>query len=53
MSVLGAVLVPEGTDLLSKEAGMGIDLLLLPEAGLDAMNVMTAAVVSALVTPPR
>lgn len=45
--------MPEGTDVLSKEAGMGIDLLLLPEAGLDAMNVMTAAVAFALVTPPR
>lgn len=53
LSVLGAVLVPEGTDVLSKEAGMGTDLLLLPEAGLGAMNVMTAAVAFALVIPPR
>lgn len=45
--------MPEGTVALSKEAGRGIDLLLLPEAGLDATNVMTAAAVFALVTPPR
>lgn len=53
LSVLGAVLVPEGTDALSTEAGMGTDLLLLPEAGLDATTVMTAAVAFALVTLPR
>lgn len=45
--------MPEGTDVPSKEAGMGIDLLLPPEAGRDATNVMTAAVACALVTAPR
>lgn len=53
LSALGAVLVPEGTDLVPKEAGMGIGLLLPPEAGLDATNGTTAAVVFALVPPPR
>lgn len=53
LSLLGAVLVPEGTDVVPKEAGMGIDLLLLPEAGLDATNVTTAAVVFAFVPLPR
>lgn len=53
LSVLGAVLVPEGTDVVPKEAGMGIGLLLLPEAGLDATNVTTAAVVFAFVPLPR
>lgn len=53
LSALGAVLAPEGTDFVPKEAGMGIDLLLLPEAGLDATNVTTAALAFARVPPPR
>lgn len=53
LSVLGAVFVPEGTDVIPKEAGMGIDLQLLPEAGLDATNAMMAAVVFAFVPQPR
>lgn len=53
LSVLGAVFVPEGTDVIPKEAGMGIDLQLLPEAGLDATNAMMAAVVFASVPQPR
>lgn len=46
LSVLGAVLVLV-PDVIPKEVGMGIDLQLLPEPGLDAMNVPIAAVVFA------
>lgn len=53
LSVLGAVFVPVGTDVIPKEAGMEIDLQLLPEAGLDATNVVIAAVVFAFVPQPR
>lgn len=53
LSVLGVAFVPEGTDGIPKEAGMGTGLQPLPEAGLDATHVMIAAVVFAFAPQPR
>lgn len=53
LSVLRAAFAPGGTDVIPKEAGMAIDSHLLPEAELDAMNVVIVAVVFAFVAQPR
>lgn len=53
LSLSGAALVPEGTDVIPKKNGLGTDLRQLPEAGLDSTYVMIAAVVFSLVPQPR
>lgn len=53
LSALGAVFVPEGTDVIPKGVGMGTDSQLLPEAGRDATTVTAAAVAFACVPQPR
>lgn len=48
LSASGAVFVPEGTDVIPKEAGMGTGVQRLSEAGLDATHVMIAAAAAAV-----